>query len=233
MLAHARDKAGVFGVVGWVPLADAKRAAPYLDEFHVDPRFRGVRHVLADEADDWLASPEVRDGVSLLHERRLIFEVGTARPADLRHVADLAEQFPALTIVLEHLATPPIRWGGWEPWATLLAEAADAPNVSAKVSGLATRCPERRWATADLQSYVEYARRCFGIDRLMVGSDWPAASRAGTYGRVWTSHVAAFGDLSSDARAAIVGGNAARLYGLHAGESVDERKPKRYVGSSS
>jgi L-fuconolactonase len=48
----------------------------------------------------------------------------------------MAERLADLRIVVDHLGKPPIANGGFEPWASLLTAAAEAPNVFAKLSGL-------------------------------------------------------------------------------------------------
>ena len=42
-------------------------------------------------------------------------------------IAELAGRHPDLTIVVDHLAKPDIAGHGWEPWASLLADAAAHP----------------------------------------------------------------------------------------------------------
>jgi L-fuconolactonase len=88
----------------------------------------------------------------------------------LEHVPILAERLPALRIVIDHLGKPPIVSGGFEPWASLLAAAAETPNVFAKLSGLDAGQADR-WFAADLSRYVDHALTVFGPERLMYGSD--------------------------------------------------------------
>lgn len=57
-------------------------------------------------------------------------------PRHLEHVTVLCERHPGLRLVIDHLAKPPIGTGDLEPWASLLARAAEFPNVYAKLSGL-------------------------------------------------------------------------------------------------
>ena len=129
----------------------------------------------------------------------------------------LAEGLPSLTLIVDHLAKPPIRERGWGPWCDLVAAAASAPNVTAKVSGLNTAADPRSWTTADLQPYVDHAVAFFGADRLLLGSDWPfALLGASSYRHVWTATAATIAGLTGPERAAILGGTAARIYHLDA-----------------
>ena len=92
----------------------------------------------------------------------------------LELVPALAARHPRLRVVVDHLAKPPIRDRGWQPWADLLAEAASLPNVVAKVSGLNTAAFST-WTSADFSPYVDHAMEVFGTNRLLYGGDWPFA----------------------------------------------------------
>ena len=106
----------------------------------------------------------------------LTFDYVGILPRHLEHVPILAERLPTLRIVVDHLGKPPIAVGGFEPWASLLAAAAKAPNVFAKLSGLDAGQGDR-WSASDLTRYVDHALTVFGPDRLMYGSDWPVFRR--------------------------------------------------------
>jgi L-fuconolactonase len=55
---------------------------------------------------------------------------------------------------------------------------------------------------------------CFGADRLVWGSDWPVLELAGSYERWWAETRQLLADLSPQEQAAVMGGNARRLYRL-------------------
>jgi L-fuconolactonase len=153
-------------------------------------------------------------GLRLLAERGLTFDIPAVIPRHLEHVPTLAKEVPELSIVIDHLAKPPIKDRGWEPWASLLSRAAEAPNVYAKVSGLNTAADFETWTAQDLQPYIDHAIASFGADRLMFGSDWPVAILAGDYQKVWEETNLALADLRPDDRSAILGGTANAVYGL-------------------
>jgi L-fuconolactonase len=223
MLRHAAAHDWVGAVVGWVPLERPGDAANVLDRSYLtDPWFRGVRHLNHDEPDpDWLIRPAVRDGLKVLEERALVFEVVPVYPLHLRHVPALARACPNLTIVIDHLAKPPILTGNLSGWKAELRAAAEFPNVHAKVSGLNTAADWQTWTAADLLEPVGFALEVFGASRLMYGSDWPVATLAGDYAKVWreTNTVLDVLGVSAADRSAILGGNAATLYAI--GEPED------------
>lgn len=216
MLAVADRFAWVAGVVGWLPLSDPGGRDAALERFTAHPAFRGVRHLIHEEPDpDWVLQDAVQAGLRALAARGLTFDVVAVLPRHLEHVPVLARAIPDLRIVVDHLAKPPIKDRGWQPWADLLAAAAEHPNVFAKLSGLNTAADPERWAAADLQPYIDHAIGCFGADRLMFGGDWPVAILAGDYQKVWEHTNRALGGLSDDERAAVLGGTAVAFYGLH------------------
>lgn len=215
MLAQADAYDFVGAVVGWVPLHRPGEAAEALTRYRAHPRFAGVRHLIHDEPDpDWLLQDAVIEGLGLLAEAGLPFDVVAVLPRHLEHIPVLAERVPGLRMVIDHLAKPPIREKGWEPWASLVARAAEYPQVHAKVSGLNTAADPFTWSAADLRPYVEHALEHFGADRLMFGSDWPVALLAGDYAQVWRETGALLSGLSRAERAAVLGGTATRFYGL-------------------
>lgn len=218
MLAHATDLEWIGAVVGWVPLEDPEEAARVLDEgWMPHPRFRGVRHLNHNEADpDWLIRPAVIEGLRVLEARALVAEVVAVYPLHLGHVPTLARACPDLRIVVDHLAKPPIASGDLAAWKRDLAAAGAHPNVAAKISGLNTAADWVAWAAEDLTEAIGHAIDVFGVERLMVGSDWPVAILAGDHGRVWTETLRALdllGVQGSD-RDALLGGTAARIYDI-------------------
>jgi L-fuconolactonase len=215
MQATADRSERVRGIVGWVPLDRPGEAAELLDDYAADPRIVGVRHLVHEDPDpDWLLRPEVGEGLALLAERGYTFDVVAVLPRHLEHVPTLSERHPDLAMVVDHLAKPPIASGGWQPWAGLLAAAAQNPRVHAKVSGLNTAADTERWTADDLRRYVDHALEVFGPDRLMYGGDWPVTVLAGGYEKVWDATLRLLEPLSQAERDEVLGGTATRFYGL-------------------
>jgi L-fuconolactonase len=69
-----------------------------------------------------------------------------------------------------------------------------------------------------LQPYVEHLLQCFGPRRLLWGSDWPVVYLGGGYSRWIAATAALLRGLSDADRAAIMGSNARRFYGLEQAE---------------
>ncbi len=215
MLAQAAEHEWIGAVVGWVPLYAHRLAERKLDELEANPWFKGVRHLNHEEADpDWLVRPEVIDGLKILEERALTFDVIAVHPLHLKHVPALADACPDLKMVIDHLAKPPIASGEYDVWKTEMTAAAEHPNVYAKISGLNTAADPETWTGADLVESIGHSLEVFGAERLLFGSDWPVAILAGDYAKVWDETNLALDELGvGDAeRDAILGGTAAAFY---------------------
>jgi L-fucono-1,5-lactonase len=179
MLAAADEWDAVAGVVAWAPLASNLHGLPD------DPRIVGVRHLNHDEPDPaWLARPEHLAGLEQVAARGLTFDVVAVTERHLRDAASIARTLPELTVIVDHLGSPPIAAQGWEPWASALAAVAERPNTFAKISGLSTLAGEH-YTPAGIGRYLEHARDLFGEGRLMYGGDWPVCRLAATYEEMW------------------------------------------------
>ncbi|HEY7488818.1 MAG TPA: amidohydrolase family protein [Streptosporangiaceae bacterium] len=215
MLARADAYPWIAGVVGWVPLTRPDEAARAVERYGAHRAFAGVRHLIHDDPDpDWVVREPVVESLGILAAAGLAFDVVGVLPRHLEHVVTLAERVPGLRMVIDHLNKPAIKEKGWQPWAALLARAAECPTVYGKVSGLNTAADRETWTAADLRPYVDHALEVFGPRRLMFGSDWPVANLAGDYAKVWRETNAVLADLPEPDRAAIFGGTATEFYRL-------------------
>lgn len=213
MLETAAGNDWVGGVVGWVPLNKPQEAHDKLSEYTKNPLFKGIRHLIHGEVDpDWVIQDRVIEGLKVVASFGLTFDVVAVFPDHLKHIPTLAEKVPTLKMVIDHLAKPPIKDKGMEPWAEQLLRAAQYPQVYAKVSGLNTAADWIHWSAEDLKPYIEVAMKGFGAHRLMFGSDWPVATLAGEYIRVWVETKKALAGYSIADIDAVLGGTAAEFY---------------------
>lgn len=216
MIDVAAANPWIAGIVGWVPLTDERAMADALEAF-VARRAAGlcgIRHLVHREADpDWILRPDVGVGLRRLVAAGLPFDVVAVFPNQLRHVSTIADRHPDLTLVIDHLAKPPIRRPGWDVWRDQLRAAAARPNVVAKISGLDTAAGPG-WTVDELRPSVQAALEAFGPDRLLFGTDWPVCRQVSTYGEVVSATEALIAGLSDAERSVIMGGTARRVYGL-------------------
>jgi L-fuconolactonase len=201
------------GVVGWVDLTDA-RVGDVLDGLQRRPAFKGVRHLVHDEPDpEWLLRADVLEGLRELERRGLPFDL-LLRPQHLPLVPRLANEVPALRMVVDHIAKPPIASGRLEGWAEDMARAAAIPHVYAKLSGMITEADPAGWTADQLRPYVAHVFQVFGPDRLMFGSDWPVCLLAGNWKATLAAFTQSVGAQVVGTREKLLGGNATAFYRL-------------------
>ncbi len=215
-LATAAATPFIAGVVGWVDLTDPGVAAT-IAELQAGPAGRllvGVRHQVHDEPDpEWLLRPAVGRGLAAVAAAGLVYEL-LVRPRELPAALAIARRRPDARLVIDHLAKPPIASGALEPWASLLAGFGPLDHVAIKLSGLVTEADWQAWTVEDLRPFADQALEVFGPDRLIFGSDWPVCLVAGSYQQVADAARALISGLSAAERDAVLGGTAARTYGL-------------------
>ena len=194
----------------WAP----RRAQGELPRRLAHPRFCGVRHLIHDDPDpDWLRRPAVLDGLRMLAEHDVPFDVVAELPRHLEHVPFLRAEIPGLRLVIDHLAKPPIAAGGWQPWADPDRRGGRGRRVR-EVSGLNTAADHANWSADDLRPYVQHALECFGAERLMFGGDWPVALLAGDYPKVFRETMWLLEGWPAADRERVLSGTASEFYGL-------------------
>ncbi len=206
--------ASILGVVAWVDLIDPQLGAT-LDKLQRHPKFKGVRHLIQDEADPrWGLRADVLRGLRELARRDVQYEVVVRLP-HLPHVAAILEQVPDLRAIIDHIGKPRIADGTFDGWAEHMQRLAHFPQLYVKLSGLVTEAKPYAWKMEDLRPYAQAVYGWWGPDRVVFGSDWPVCLTAA---RSWKEVLAvltqALGPLPPDAHAKLMGENAVRYYKL-------------------
>jgi L-fuconolactonase len=216
MFELVADVDWVGAVVAWVRLDDAAAARARLRELTPQPKLRGIRHLIHQEPDThWLLRPEVQDGLAAVADAGLLLELPAVFPDHLDDVPELSRRHPGLTLVVDHLAKPPLGTPAMGRWQEELAAAAEHPNVFAKVSGLNTVVRRADWSPDDLEPAVKAALESFGASRLLFGSDWPVALLNGGYVDVVARTAEAVRAVAGRDAETILSGTASRLYRLN------------------
>lgn len=205
----------VHGVVGWVPLVDPDVAA-LLDRFAANPKLRGVRHVLQDEADEYFQRQDFNRGLALLPSRGLCYDL-LIYQRQIPVALQLVDRHPDLPIILDHIAKPEARNGRVETaWRDGMRELAKRDQITGvKFSGLLTEFQPGVIDPATVRAYFEETLEIFGPGRVMFGTDWPVCLlRTDAYAD-WVATVRALaGSLNPVERDAVLSANAIRAYGL-------------------
>jgi L-fuconolactonase len=210
MLAVASETPWVRGVVGWAPL-DAEEAVSTIAGLAQDPLLVGLRPMLHDLADDrWILRLDVAVGLAAMEHHGLVLDA-LVRPQHLPHIRQLLARHPQLPVVIDHAAKPAFRPGGFNGWAEDMTAIAGESQVCCKLSGLLTEAGPGAGADT-LRPYWEHLLAVFGPTRLLWGSDWPVLTLAAPYAGWWAVTEQLLAPLNDAERAAILGGNAQRIY---------------------
>ena len=106
---------------------------------------KGVRHLIHNEADvRWLLREPVLESLGLLASRDIPYDVVGILPEHIGTVLEVAERWPGLRMVFDHLNQPQ---GG--AWQELMREAAKHKNFYVKISGLGGK--------ADIEGAIRFA----------------------------------------------------------------------------
>jgi L-fuconolactonase len=230
-------------IVASADLTRAQEVGELLDaHLAASPRFRGIRHGTAWDADaavsgsrpDVMASAAFRAGFAELGRRGLSFDAWLFH-TQLDELFALAAAFPETTIVLDHIGTPLGigRFQGrrdevFQNWRAGLARLAKAPNVVVKIGGLnmdfgatgAQKLPEPRNLAAIVEwqrDYVLTAIDLFAPDRCMFESNFPVDRSAVSYRTIWNVFKRLTEVFSDGERAQLFSGTASRVYRIDLG----------------
>ena len=209
----------VRGVVGWTDFDSADGEAR-IDALVAHKLLVGLRPMVQDiPDDDWLLRPALAPILAAMARNSLVFDA-LVLPRHLPRLLRLVDDHPDIQFVLDHCAKPRLASGEIADWLGDIALLAQRPNIVCKLSGLATEAAVG-WQIADLRKAVDHVVACFGTHRLLWGSDWPVVNLAGGYEKWFAAAEALLAGLSADEKAAIFGGNAARIYLSSRGRKVE------------
>jgi L-fuconolactonase len=149
-----------------------------------------------------------------LGSHRLAFDF-CIRWTDLPVLDGVLERVHGANFVLDHLGNPPIRAGWSSPeraeWQRLVARIAAHGHVVVKWSAMFENAG-RALAVDEARPWFEWCLACFGPTRLIWGSNWPVCFAEAPVARWIESTATLAGELAPDEQAAILGGNARRVY---------------------
>lgn len=177
----ARADARIGAMVAAAPLEYGAAMTSDLEKLAAHGLTRGIRRLLQDEADpEFCLRQAFIEGVKLLERFGLSFDICIYHH-QLASALDLVRRCPEVRFVLDHIAKPGIREGLLDPWREQIRELARLPNVACKLSGVVTEADHERWTREQLRPYLDHVVECFGLDRVMYGSDWPVSEQTHRY----------------------------------------------------
>ena len=200
------------GVVGWVDLR-AKNVEERLKFYCQNQYFKGVRHIVQSEKQDFLLDPAFQNGIGKLGNLNLTYDL-LIYSHQIEAAIKLVSQFPNQKFVLDHLAKPNIKNGKIDPWKNQIQRLAQFSNVSCKISGMVTEADHSQWKPSDFIPYLDIVFDAFGENRILFGSDWPVCLLAASYQEVYQLITDYTANFSLEQRDKLFGANAERFYNI-------------------
>ena len=212
LLKLADENDFIKGVIGWVDLKKWN-LEERLTFFCKNKKFKGVRHILQDEANDFVFNNKFQKGISVLKKFNLVCEILIC-PAQLINIISLVNDFPNQIFVLDHMAKPNIKDQKIDTWQKDITTLAKADNVYCKISGMVTEAHWKDWKPEDFKPYLDIIFASFSVDRLLFGSDWPVSLLAADYDDVLKIIKDYMNFFSDEDKNKIFFKNAVRVYQL-------------------
>jgi len=212
LLEMAAQYEFIKGVVGWVDLR-AKNVEERLKFYCQNQYFKGVRHIVQSEKQDFLLDPAFQNGIGKLGNLNLTYDL-LIYSHQIEAAIKLVSQFPNQKFVLDHLAKPNIKNGKIDPWKNQIQRLAQFSNVSCKISGMVTEADHSQWKPSDFIPYLDIVFDAFGENRILFGSDWPVCLLAASYQEVYQLITDYTANFSLEQRDKLFGANAERFYNI-------------------
>ena len=235
----AMSRAGLYGdvrlctgIFSTVDLRPGEAAEPVVEaQLAASENFRGIRSAFPSDLNDQFLA-----GFALLQKYNLSYDNWSPDFTRLPTLAELANKFPEVTIIVNHLGgqiDPNADEETVAEWRRCIDAVAACPNAVMKTGGAQMRVgpwePAYHMHQADapmgseafceiLYPFYIYVMEAFGPDRCMFESNFPVDKECISYGTLWNlfKRIAAKAGLSDAEKTAMFSGTAARAYRLQA-----------------
>lgn len=207
-------------IVAWCDFA-APEAEALLASHATVPIVRGVRHKPAAVgaptearrgAPGSMDDPVWRKGYALMERYGLSYDLQTPW-WHLDAAADLARDFPATQLIVNHTGLPADRSPeALAAWRRALEKVAAQPNTAIKISGIGI--PGQPWTVAANGPVIRDTIAIFGVERCMFASNFPVDGVVGDFDTIFSGFLAATADRSEAERDILFHDNAVRFYRL-------------------
>ena len=212
LLKCAQENPFLKGVVGWVDLR-AGNVEERLANYSHNEYFKGVRHIVQAEKDDFLLNKDFQNGVGKLSQYGLSYDL-LIYPRQFPATLEMVEKFPNQIFVLDHIAKPSVSQKLDAEWVKNILLLSKHENVFCKISGMVTETKNFEWVKSDFTPYLASVVSAFGTDRILYGSDWPVCLLAADYKEVLGIIVDYFQNFSTLEKSKIFALNAIKAYNL-------------------
>jgi L-fuconolactonase len=179
-----RRHPSIAGVVGWVDF-EALDVAERIGNLVRDGRgmLKGLRPMVQDIPDPcWLDGPGLDAAFEAMILHDLVFDA-LVTPKHLGAVLRRLRRHPQLRAILDHAGKPDVSSAILGPLAAQIEQLASDTKVYCKLSGLLTQANQGA-GIDEIDAVAAHVFDCFGIDRVLWGSDWPVVTLRASY-RDW------------------------------------------------
>ena len=212
LLTCAAENPFIKGVVGWVDLT-AENLEKRLMHYAANPLFKGVRHIVQAEKEDYLLREDVQNGISKLAKHKLTFDI-LIFPHQLPAAIQMVEKFPKQQFILDHIAKPTISAPIENEWKANIAALSKFENVSCKLSGMVTETENFVFSDEVFTPFMDHVFASFGANRVLFGSDWPVCLLAADYSKVLAIIMDFLEQFDDKTKVKILRKNAQLIYNL-------------------
>ena len=165
----------IVGVVGNLE-PDKPEFAEYLDRYHRNTLFRGIRYgnLWGRDIAKQSTNPIFIDGMKRLADADLVLDTSNPRVSLLEAALRISDAVPSLRIVLDHLPSLDPDAAEQARYDAALREFRSRRQIVVKLSEVIHRVNDR--VSTELAAYrarLDLLMGVFGEDRILFGSDWP------------------------------------------------------------
>jgi predicted TIM-barrel fold metal-dependent hydrolase len=178
----------IVGVVGYLQL-DKPDFGEYLERFHKNPLYRGIRfraNARTHLTEALTVGPFI-DNLKLLAQADLVLDTANPSMDLLNGVVRINDAVPDLRIMVDHLPVMDPTAQELPGYRAVLAEIHQRPNIFVKLSEILHRVDgEVALDVAAHRERLDHLLSLFGEDRIVFGSDYPNSVGTATLEQVVT-----------------------------------------------
>lgn len=170
----------------------------------------GIRVILEQAALDFFNNPLVVSHMIRLAESSLIFEAqfSLSDIASSKALCNLLHKIPELKVIITHAGNPFMME---QEWAAAIEQIAKLPNCYIKCSGWEMQAGE--WQKGKIINAIYKLLEAFGVERLMLASNFPLSNCAISYTELWQFYLQQL-DLAGNEIDQLFYQNAKRIYAI-------------------
>ena len=176
------------GVIGNLE-PDKPEFPEYLERYHKNPLFRGIRYgnLWGRDITKQSTNPNFLGGLKLLAEADLVLDTANPRVPLLEAMIRISDAVPTLRIVLDHLPSLDPVDADRSAYDAALKEIGKRPQIYVKLSEIIHRVNGE--VSIELNTYrarLDLLMGVFGDDRILFGSDWPNSDGVAPVEKIFT-----------------------------------------------